>query len=464
MKKKVVYAMAGILAAMTVLSGCGGGTQDSAGSEPASDASAETEAPAAAETEESSQGGAEESSEESTGEKVEIVYTARGNADEIKVYQQAVDAYNNAQDRVHVTFEAAPSDGYNQQLITQLAGGTAADVIFVEDLIISQLVKNGTVANLRDFLASDASYIKESDFDDSVWGASRTDEGVYGLSVDCNPMVLYYSPKMLSDLGCDDPQELFEKGEWNWENFDKICNTLKDNGKSGMIQGGDNIRLYNWVFANGGTVWNGETYKFDDKAKESLQYICDGLKDGKFVYGGTLPDGQGEDAMFMSGQTGFIAAGRWLTKTFYNEGIDFDYIPYPSKDGAQYSPAQVCCGYLSVNASSEHLEEAMEFVSFYCGTEGQQARIEGVGTSVPSVKTLDSLMTDSQVPQHVEHILNVRATGWTMGDAEVRDALYPGFADATKSIFEEAYVSGADVSEVLAKAEEKGAEIIAENQ
>jgi len=31
-------------------------------------------------------------------------------------------------------------------------------------------------------------------------------------------------------------------------------------------------------------------------------------------------------------------------------------------------------------------------------------------------------------------------------------------------VFEEAYVSGADVEETLAKAEQKGAEIIAENQ
>ena len=59
-------------------------------------------------------------------DKVEITYTSRGNADEIKVYQQAVDAFNEAQDKIHVTFEASPSDGYSQQLITQLAGGTAA--------------------------------------------------------------------------------------------------------------------------------------------------------------------------------------------------------------------------------------------------------------------------------------------------------------------------------------------------
>jgi ABC-type glycerol-3-phosphate transport system substrate-binding protein len=69
-------------------------------------------------------------------DKVEITYTSRGNADEIKVYQQAVDAFNEAQDKIHVTFEASPSDGYSQQLITQLAGGTAADVIFVEDTVM----------------------------------------------------------------------------------------------------------------------------------------------------------------------------------------------------------------------------------------------------------------------------------------------------------------------------------------
>ena len=168
-------------------------------------------------------------------DKVEITYTSRGNADEIKVYQQAVDAFNEAQDKIHVTFEASPSDGYSQQLITQLAGGTAADVIFVEDTVMSQLVKNGTIANMKDFLATDDSYVKEEDFGEGVWGAARNDEGVYGLSVDCNPVVLYYSPKMMEDLGLEDPQSLFEKGEWTWDNFDKICDTLKENGKSGMI-------------------------------------------------------------------------------------------------------------------------------------------------------------------------------------------------------------------------------------
>ena len=460
MKKKIITAS--ILAASMMMTACGSGT----GQAPAESADAgsavgteNTDAP----TEEEENAPAKEA-DSASGDTVEIVYTSRGNADEIKVYQQAVDAFNESQSEVHVTLEASPSDGYSQSLITQLAGGTAADVIFVEDTIINQLIKNGTIANLEDFMASDQSYAKVEDFDETVLNATRTEDGIWGLSVDCNPMVLYYSPAMLESLNIEDPQELFANGEWTWDKFDEICTTLKENGKYGLVQGGDNIRLYNWVFGNGGSVWDGDTYKFDDKAREAFHYVCDRIQDGRFVYGGTLPDGQGEDAMFMSGQTGFIAAGRWLTKTFHDEGIDFDYIPYPSKSGEQYTPAQICLGFLCVNAKSEHLEEAMQFLTYYCGTPGQKVRITGVGTSVPSVKTLDDVLIESEVPAHLEHILKVRATGWASGTDASKDTMFAGFSDATKSVFEEAYVNGADPDEILEKVEAKAAEIVTDNQ
>ena len=40
-------------------------------------------------------------------DKVEITYTSRGNADEIKVYQQAVDAFNEAQDKICLLYTSS---------------------------------------------------------------------------------------------------------------------------------------------------------------------------------------------------------------------------------------------------------------------------------------------------------------------------------------------------------------------
>lgn len=105
----------------------------------------------------------------------------------------------------------------------------------------------------------------------------------------------------------------------------------------------------------------------------------------------------------------------------------------------------------------------MIFASFYAGEQGQKARLEGVGNAVPSVKTIDDLISTSKVPEHVDHILKVRANGWALGEDKVKDGLYPGFLEATKSVFEEAYVNGTDPEQVLKAAEEKGAQIIAED-
>ncbi|WP_155833230.1 hypothetical protein [Butyrivibrio sp. WCD3002] len=113
--------------------------------------------------------------------------------------------------------------------------------------------------------------------------------------------------------------------------------------------------------------------------------------------------------------------------------------------------------------TQKNIEAAMKFVSFYSSTEGQSARIEGVGTSVPSIVTLDDLIKESGVPEHSSHILEVRKTGWASGDDRCRDVYYPGFSDDVKSVFEEAYIKGTDPEEVLAKAEKKAAEIIAES-
>ena len=112
MKKRNIIT-ASVLSAAMLMTACGS-TGDSAPADPAADVGTEN-AGASAETENAS----DEETGSSPGETVEIVYTARGNADEIKVYQQAVDAFNEAQSSVHVTFEASPSDGYNQSLITQ---------------------------------------------------------------------------------------------------------------------------------------------------------------------------------------------------------------------------------------------------------------------------------------------------------------------------------------------------------
>lgn len=404
----------------------------------------------------------------------ELRFTSWANTGEIAVLQRAVDAYNEMQDDVIVIFESTASDTYEQKLITALSGGDAWDCFYVGDSTIGKLIENGSILKLNDFMASDASYCKPEDFDAGIWGAAKTSEGdIYGISVDCNPLLLYYSPTMFAELGIKSPQEYYDEGNWTYDSFDETLDQLQAAGKTGFLFGGGSGQLYNWMggVGDGGTVWQkdaagNDVYEFDANAIKSLEYVTERINDGRFAYSGLLPDGQGEDASFMSGLAGYVTAGKWLTPSFTDAGIEHDYIPYPSEAGNIVPPNQIAAAYLAVNKDSELIEEAMKFATFYCSEEGQKVRLSSTdnkpGNAIPSINGIDDIILEVKVPEHVEYLFDVRATGWALGGDEFKDSLYPGLDAELKPIWEEIWVNDEDPMEILAKVEKAANDYIAD--
>ena len=150
-------------------------------------------------------------------------------------------------------------------------------MFYAGDSTIAKLIDNGTILELTDFLQTEDSYVKSEEFSPGLWGPARTKEGkIYGLTVDCNPYVLYYSPQMFQELGIKSPQEYFDEGAWTWDAFDDTLTKLKEAGKKGFLLDGEPTALYRFIAANGGTIWNGEVFELDDKAVEALQYCATG--------------------------------------------------------------------------------------------------------------------------------------------------------------------------------------------
>lgn len=401
--------------------------------------------------------------EESGPEKTtEIVFTSWANTGEIAVLKKAVDIFNEKQSEIKVVYQNAPGEGYEQKLITSLAGGTAADVFYAGDQTISKLIQNGTIIELTDFLDTDKSYCKAEDFSEGLWGAAKQGNKIYGLPVDCNPLVMYYSPTMFEELGIKSPQVYFDEGNWNWDTFDEVTQQLVDKDKKGYILERDSSLVNTWIFQNGGSMWDGETYKLDDKAVETLEWLDKGLEEARFTYASSLPKGQGADASFLSKQVGFVTAGRWLTPTFYEAKMDMDYIPFPTNTGNKTEKAFIATAYMSVNAKSKNLEAAKEFASFYCSIDGQSARLGGVGNAIPSINGIDNIVLESNVPVHGQYIFDARAIGITSGSPGMRESVYPGLNDKLKDAFDEIFVNNKPVSEMAPKMEEVSNKLIEE--
>lgn len=302
--------------------------------------------------------------------KVSLTMTAWGNPAEQEVYQRAIDAYMKQNENVSIKLIPAPGDTYAQQLLTQLQGSQAPDLFYVGEVQMAQLIATGRLIELTDFLESEDSYVKVDDFASGIWGPARRGEQIYGVSVDSNPMLLYYNKKVLEEAGLDpnEPQKLYESGNWTWDNFQKINETVTANGKYGHVLENGAHHYFSWLWSNGGEMY-GDDGSFilpeNERGIETFAYLTKNVVEGNFTYAGALPEGQGGDAMFMSNQTAFVSAGRWFTPMFSeNEALEFDYIPYPTNTGEQIEPSFIATAYLAVGDHSKNKEEALRFLSY----------------------------------------------------------------------------------------------------
>ena len=395
--------------------------------------------------------------------KIQLTMSAWGNPQEIEVYQRALTAYEEKYPHVSIKLTPVPGSNYEQKILAELSGGQAPDVFYVGSESISKFIETGKLKELSKFLESEDSFVKVEDFADGLWGAARRGNEIYGVSVDNNPFLMYYNKNVLKEAGIEkSPQELFEEGKWNWDTFEEITGQLVEAGKRGFIAENSSGHLFSWVWTNGGRLYDDEgnfILEENEKAQEAFHYLARLVKNGNITYGGSLPQGQGADAMFMSNQVGFIAAGRWLTPMFsQNKSLDFDYIPWPTNTGNKMEKTAIAIAFMSVSADSKHLEEAMKFMSFYVSPEGQKTRLADNGNAVPSVSGVDEIITEDAVPEHAKYLIDARE----IGQVESNQVQIPGLDKEIADIMDLMYLGQKDAEETIKEVSAKAKEMIAE--
>lgn len=395
---------------------------------------------------------------------VRLTMTAWGNPAEQEVYQRAIDAYMEINPDVYIELIPGPSDTYRQQLFTQLQGSQASDLFYVGSEYMSQLVETNTIADLTEFMESDESYVHPDEFADGLWGSARNEEGIFGAPVDSNPMLIYYNKGVLEEAGIDpmEPQKLYEAGEWNWDNFEKLNEKVTEAGKYGFVAENSVNHQFSWIWTNGGNMYDEDANLIlveNQEAQEAYQYLSENIAAGNFTYAGVLPEGQGPDAMFMSNQTAFVGAGRWLTPMFSeNETLDFDYIPWPSNTGEIIETAAIATAYLSIGEHSDNLEEAMKFLSYYTSEQGQRDRLLEGGNAVPSVNAADDIIENADFPEHGSYLIDAR----DVGQVEDKQSTIPGLDEEVNSILDLLFLGENDLETAVEEIDQVGQRMIEE--
>lgn len=387
----------------------------------------------------------------SAQDSVSLTWGTWGNTGEIQRFKEYTDEFNSANPNIKMELIPSPNDGYDERLLTQLNGGSAPDVFYVGDGLISTLIKNNAILDITDRLTGANSMSKPEQFAGDLWGASVTPEGrYYGTTVDCNPLVLWYNKGVLAEAGVTTmPADLYEAGQWNWQTFQTMCDQIRAKGKTPYVLPDWWAGRYGWVTANGGKVYDSGQFvgQSDPKTVEAFQFVADNLASENFVYAGGLPEGQGDTVMMMSGQLGFISVGRWGLPLFKeNTALDVDIVPNPTNTGNKLEPGPVAVAYIAVNAASKNPDAAFTFLTNFVSPAGQQFRLQGGGNAVPSIQGVEEVVLEGALPPHGQYFIDTREVGYAYYREEAGTA---GLSSAIDDRLETFWLDGGEVQGVL---------------
>jgi multiple sugar transport system substrate-binding protein len=370
----------------------------------------------------------------------QVDWASWANSGEAERFREYTDHFMEEYPNIQVTYTPTPNfDDYHPKILTQLNGGTAPDAFYADVTWIAQFIKNGTIDKLNSLMTGPDSEAKPDAFAAGLWGPARTSEGtIYGISVDCNPTLIWYNKKVLQDANIsDDPINLYENGEWKWDVFVQMCEQVASQGNINgfMFENGNNW-FYSWCRQNGGTPYEGDLCIVNEDAKsvEAFQWMYDNIRAGAFTYAGNLPTGQDAAAQFNSSRTAFMEAGRWVLPVYkQNPSLEYDVVPYPTNTDAMMEPGWVAAAYMVMNKETASVKDTFTFITNFTSPAGQKFRLEEAGNAVPSVlEGADDVVTKDTTLEGARYFLDIRNTG-IVGYAELA---VPGLVEDMQDVFE----------------------------
>jgi len=262
MKTKLFFFVSVLLAATMLLSACGGGAATTvAPTQPpaavaTTSAPAMTEAPAAtmapAATEAPAATSAPTEAMQASGgcplqveDGAKITFSGWGDETEQKIYRDSIARFNAVCPNVSVDYVPVP-DQFQDKMKAQMAAGTAPDVFYVDDQLMTAFASSGQLLALDDLMSQAG--VSQSDFIPALMSEFTLDGKTYALPKDWGTLGLIYLPEAFSDAGIPEPT-----ADWTWDDLRQAAKTIADKGTyGGFCMGADWARFAPFVLSNGG--------------------------------------------------------------------------------------------------------------------------------------------------------------------------------------------------------------------
>lgn len=315
-----------------------------------------------------------------------------------KATLEAINKYQQLNQHVKIEAEYGGYDGYFQKLTTQLAGGTAPDIIQIDPPWLYDFSKQG------DFFVdlNKVSLIDKSIFDKKFLDEqSSWKDKLQGLPTGViAEEVLIFNQDFFSRHNID------PNTQWTWEKVNEIGERVhKENGNDYLLHTVDHIQplLSSYMLQKTGEtlVKDDFTISFDEKlATEAFGYLKSMLDKGVLrpfaeTTAGAAVD---EHLKWQGGQSGIlIDASSVVPKVEGNSKFKLGVATLPILQGAKHTgieirPAQL----LSINAKSKNVDEATKFVNWFFTDKDAILTLKDT-RGVPSTNVAMKLLSEAKL-------------------------------------------------------------------
>ncbi len=185
----------------------------------------------------------------------------------------------------HIKVHYQPLTGdWIEKLTTELIAGTAPDVFEMWGDFAVNWAENGLLLDLQPYVDRDfdADYIRG--FYPGQWEATVLVSGPnagmrYGIPRYTNSTIIFYNKDAFDQAGLPTPHQLEQEGRWTWDTFlESAKRVMRTNGDLVTMWGYHEYRWAQWVYSNGGKVFNWPEapteYMLDrQEAVEALEFL-----------------------------------------------------------------------------------------------------------------------------------------------------------------------------------------------
>jgi len=312
-----------------------------------------------------------------------IVWSFWGDPGELPPNYEVIEAFHAAQNDIRIEVQHAPWGSYFDRIQTQMAGGTAPDVMFLNN--IPSYASRGVLFPLDELVARDG--FNTGTYLQGLLQAFSYDGQSFGFARDNDTNVLYFNKDLFDAAGVAHPS-----ADWKWDDLRAAAAALTVRDAQGRaVQYGlalEKNRYPQWVYQNGGALFdnplNPSEFLLDSPAAiEAIGFIAGMILDDRSVPSFDAMAQLGSTTeLFSTGRVAMVMTNAARMPTFMGASFAWDVAPLPAGPTGLRANTLGGAGYV-MSATTQHPEAAWTFLQFLAGPEGQSIFAK-TGVAVPA--------------------------------------------------------------------------------